>query len=125
MNILIVDDDYVSRTKMRTVLQDLGTCTDEESSLKALDVFKKALDTGKPFDLVTLDIQMPDLDGYGLLREIHAARAVGKRPRCVAMTANALNEDREKCLHAGFDAFLPKPFSVQQLAEAVKGVMAA
>ena len=116
MNILIVDDDYVSRTKMRTVLQDLGTCTDEESSLKALDVFKKALDTGKPFDLVTLDIQMPDLDGTEMLarlRETEKSRNIPQsaRSRIFMVTAHSHKESLLTCFKAGCDGFIVKPFT--------------
>lgn len=116
MNILIVDDDYVSRTKMRTVLQDLGTCTDEESSLKALDVFKKALDTGKPFDLVTLDIQMPDLDGTEMLarlRETEKSRNIPQsaRSRIFMVTAHSHKDSLLTCFKAGCDGFIVKPFT--------------
>ena len=67
------------------------------------------------FDLILLDLQMPDVDGYDVLAQLTALVPVGHRPRMVAMTANALREDREKCMKAGFNGFLPKPFSSQDL----------
>jgi CheY-like chemotaxis protein len=77
----------------------------------------------EPVDLLLIDLQMPDLDGYGVLREVVAKLPSGLRPRLVAMTANAMREDRDKCLHAGFDAFLPKPFSSQDLKNVLLDAM--
>ncbi|MBK8476661.1 MAG: response regulator [Opitutaceae bacterium] len=75
------------------------------------------------FDLLLVDLQMPDLDGYDLIRQVLAEVPAGQRPRLVAMTANALREDRDKCLHAGFDAFLPKPFTSADLKNVLLDTM--
>lgn len=116
MNILIVDDDLVSRTKMRTILQSLGTYTDEESSLKALDDFKQALDSGKPYNLVTLDIQMPDMDGTEMLTRLRAmekSRNIppSRRARIFMVTAHSHKESLLTCFKAGCDGFIVKPFT--------------
>jgi len=111
LRILVIDDSPMNQLVACRMLTKMGytpiVATGGQQGLKL------ALESD--FDLLLIDLQMPDLDGYGVLRHIHAIRAAGKRPRCVAMTANALSEDREKCLHAGFDAFLPKPFTSREL----------
>ena len=67
------------------------------------------------FNLLLIDLQMPDIDGYSVLKQVRATLPANRCPRCIAMTANALREDRDKCLQAGFDAFLPKPFTSRDL----------
>jgi CheY-like chemotaxis protein len=74
----------------------------------------------EPFDAVFLDCQMPELDGYETAREIRlmeADRKLGNRPPAflIALTANAMAGDREKCLAAGMDEFLTKPLDLDQL----------
>ena len=111
LRILVIDDSPMNQLVACRMLTKMGytpiVATGGQQGLK--------LALENDFDLLLIDLQMPDLDGYGVLQHIHAIRAAGKRPRCVAMTANALSEDREKCLHAGFDAFLPKPFTSREL----------
>lgn len=120
MNILIVDDDFVSRTKMRTIIQSLGTCTDEESAQKALEDFEKALDEGRPFDLVTLDIHMPVMDGTEMLyriRETEKKRNIPKenRAKVFMVTSQSDKDSLITCLQAGCDGFVVKPFTRETL----------
>jgi len=120
MNILIVDDDFVSRTKMRTIIQSLGTCTDEESAQKALEDFEKALDEGCPFDLVTLDIHMPVMDGTEMLyriRESEKKRNIPKsdRTKVFMVTSQSDKDSLITCLQAGCDGFIVKPFTRETL----------
>jgi CheY-like chemotaxis protein len=78
----------------------------------------------QPFDLILMDVQMPEMDGLEASRRICARWAPGERPRIVAMTANAMQGDREMCLAAGMDDYLTKPIRVDQLVEALQNVPA-
>jgi len=70
MRILIVDDDYVSRIKLKTILQQNGDCDAVATGSMALAMFKSARNEKVPYDLITLDIEMPEVDGYETLRSI-------------------------------------------------------
>jgi CheY-like chemotaxis protein len=72
------------------------------------------------YDVVLMDVQMPELDGLDTTRRIHERWPVGKRPRIVAMTANAMQEDRDACFAAGMDDYVAKPIRSGALAEALR-----
>ena len=67
-----------------------------------------------------MDVQMPEMDGLDASRRITARWKHSERPRIVAMTANAMQGDREMCLEAGMDDYLTKPIQVDRLAEALR-----
>ena len=71
------------------------------------------------YDVVFMDLQMPELDGIGAMREIHRILPEGRRPRIVALTANAFEEDRAECLAAGMDDYLSKPLQPGKLEAAL------
>jgi CheY-like chemotaxis protein len=68
-----------------------------------------------------MDVQMPEMDGLEASRQITARWPADARPRIVAMTANAMQGDREMCLAAGMDDYLTKPIRVERLVEALSG----
>ena len=72
-----------------------------------------------PYDVVFMDLQMPELDGLDATRQILAEHAPGRRPRIVALTANAYDEDREACLSTGMDDYLSKPLKAEMLEAAL------
>ncbi len=72
------------------------------------------------YDVVLMDVQMPEMDGLEATRQIRARWAEGERPRIVALTANALAEDRAACLEAGMDDYLAKPIRVEELVAALE-----
>jgi CheY-like chemotaxis protein len=72
------------------------------------------------YDVILMDVQMPEMDGLETTRVIHKDLAVRKRPHIVAMTANAMQGDREECLAAGMDDYLTKPIQVKVLHEALE-----
>ena len=74
------------------------------------------------YDVVLMDVQMPEMDGLEASRRINAANPDGKRPRIVAMTANAMQGDREMCMEAGMDDYIAKPIRVERLVEALTDV---
>ena len=106
-SILVVDDVEINRELLRATLEKYGhRITMAEDGREAVDRFSQG-----EFDVIFMDMQMPALDGYGAVGEIRAietAQAAQRTP-IVAMTAYALQGDREKCLSAGMDAYLPKP----------------
>ena len=71
------------------------------------------------YDLVLMDVQMPEMDGLEASRRITGKWHAQQRPRIVAMTANAMAGDRELCLAAGMDDYITKPIRVEQLVEAL------
>jgi CheY-like chemotaxis protein/HPt (histidine-containing phosphotransfer) domain-containing protein len=76
----------------------------------------------KPYDVVLMDVQMPELDGLDATRRIVAEWPEETRPRIIAMTANALPEDREACFAAGMNDYVAKPIRAEELAAALKRV---
>jgi len=74
------------------------------------------------YDVVLMDVQMPEMDGLEASRRIVAQYAPHERPRIVALTANAMQGDREECLAAGMDDHLTKPIRVDALVEALMQV---
>jgi CheY-like chemotaxis protein len=74
----------------------------------------------QPYDLVLMDVQMPEMDGLEATRQITSTRQPHERPRIVAMTANAMHGDREACLAAGMDDYITKPIRVDALVAALE-----
>src|SRR5207248_8489197 len=79
----------------------------------------KALEQ-KVYDILFLDVQMPEMDGLEAARQICQRWSVEKRPRIIAMTGNALMGDREKCLQAGMDDYISKPVRITELQAAIE-----
>jgi len=75
------------------------------------------------YDLILMDCQMPEMDGFEATRLIRAKEAGHGHTPIVAVTANAMTADREKCLAAGMDAFLPKPIKIDDLADILRQLL--
>ena len=93
----------------------------------AVEAWLAARAAGEPYDLVLMDVHMPGSDGIEAARRIRAEEVTNGGPRTpiVALTANALDEDREACLAAGMDAFLTKPLDRERLADALVAATSA
>ena len=114
---LLVEDNEVNRQVALGMLRRLGLRADvAEDGLGAL----RALEEGD-YDLVLMDVQMPGMDGLETTRAIRAPGSRARNPRVpiVAMTAHAMQGDRERCLEAGMDGFLSKPLDFSTLAESL------
>ncbi len=112
--VLLADDGPDNRTLIRCLLERLGLeVTTAENGQLALDAVERAQTMGTPFDLILMDMQMPVLNGYEAVRVL---RGRGYTGPIVAVTAQALEEERIRCLEAGCDAFATKPITRQSLA---------
>ena len=126
--VLVAEDNDINALLARALLHRLGhSPTVVPNGAAALDAFMAAADASAAYDLVLMDVHMPELDGLEATRRIRAAEAARGLPRTriVALTANAFGEDREACLAAGMDDFLVKPLDREELAEVLAGERAA
>ena len=126
MSILVAEDNEINALLVRSLLGKLGHHpTMAANGAEAITAWLDARGAGKPFDLVLLDLQMPQVDGLEAARRIRAAEAGDGRTPIVALTANVYAEDREACVNAGMDGMLLKPLDREQLIEALALVQAA
>jgi PAS domain S-box-containing protein len=126
--ILVAEDNEINALLMRSLLTRLGhhaviTTNGEE----ALESWLAAKSAGAPYDLVLMDIQMPQLDGIETTKRIRGLEAgqPGRQTPILALTANTLVEDRYACFEAGMDGFLIKPIDREKLTEALAGLAAS
>lgn len=118
LSILLVDDIKVNRLVARKLLEKLGHTVEEAGDgLEAVQAVE-----ARSFDVVLMDLQMPNLDGVGATRRIRALGGDRARTPIVALTANALAGDREKTLAAGLDDYLAKPIARDGLIEVLRRV---
>jgi CheY-like chemotaxis protein len=116
LRILVADDNAVNVKVVTSLLSRLGHPA--EVATNGLEVL--AAMERHPFDLVFLDIQMPEMDGLEAARRIREHGHMRDRPWLVALTANAMSSDREECLAAGMNDHVPKPIGLKQLAAALE-----
>ena len=128
LSILVAEDNEINALLMRSLLSRLGhhaviTTNGEE----ALESWLSAKSAGSPYDLVLMDIQMPQLNGIETTKRMRGLEAgqPGRRTPILALTANTLVEDRYACFEAGMDGFLIKPLDREKLAEALAGLAAS
>jgi len=128
LSILVAEDNEINALLMRSLLARLGhhavICTNGEEALESWLAAKSA---GAPYDLVLMDLQMPQLDGIETTKQIRAREAgqPGRHTPILALTANTLVEDRYACFEAGMDGFLIKPLDREKLADALAGLAAS
>ncbi|WP_442949233.1 ATP-binding protein [Nostoc sp.] len=120
LRILLTEDNLVNQKIALKQLKSLGYSADVAGNGKeALQLLEKI-----PYDLILMDCQMPVLDGLETTKEIHrwqqSSFASGYRPVVIAMTANAMKEDKQMCLDAGMDDYLSKPVMKENLAATLK-----
>jgi CheY-like chemotaxis protein len=116
LSILLVEDNLVNQKVALRMLEKLGYDADVAANgieaIKALEL--------RPYDLIFMDMQMPEMDGLTATREIrHQYPQAPEGPVIIAMTANALKGDRERCLDAGMDDYISKPIKKENIREAI------
>ena len=117
LSILVAEDNEINALLVRALLLKLGhRPTVATDGAAALESYMAARSSGAPYDLVLMDVNMPDMDGIEATRRIRAAEAGQHRTPIIALTANAYGEDRDACLAAGMDDFLVKPLDRERLA---------
>ena len=116
--ILVAEDGPDNQALLRLLLERAGaTVTLADNGRIAIDKTLAARESGKPFDVILMDMQMPELDGYDASRLL---REKGVTTPIVALTANAMEGDRERCIAAGCDDFVSKPIETPILLNALR-----
>jgi GAF domain-containing protein/CheY-like chemotaxis protein len=115
LRILLAEDNVVNQKLALRILQRMGYRADLASNgIEALESIQR-----QRYDVVLMDVQMPEMDGLEASRRICSRWRPEERPRIIAMTANAMQGDRDMCLAAGMDDYITKPIRVDKLVEAL------
>jgi len=125
LRVLLTDDNIINQKVASRLLKQMGYCADiANSGLEAIQALER-----KPYDLVFMDVQMPEMDGLEATRRIRELQQTPDAPAhfhqpisIVAMTANAMHGDREKCVAAGMDEYIPKPVRIEVLKKIVEEI---
>jgi PAS domain S-box-containing protein len=116
LRILLAEDNAMNQKVALRLLEQLGYRADvANNGLEAIETLER-----RPYDVVLMDVQMPELDGLDATRRICERWSPESRPHIIAMTANALPEDREACFAAGMDDYVAKPIRAEELVAALK-----
>ncbi len=124
MNVLIIDDEKISRKVLLRQMEGIGNCTAVSSSRKGLDLVLKALEKQEPYDLITMDVSMPKMDGRLLLRRIRAKEKeleIKKpdRMKIIMVTSRMNISTIKECIRLGCNGYLSKPVSRYKLLESL------
>jgi two-component system, cell cycle response regulator DivK len=116
--VLIVDDDTRNIFALKAVLKSKGLCCVTAGSARE---GIQALESEEGISIVLLDMMMPEMDGYEMIREVRS----GPFPSLpiIAVTAQAMTGDREKCLEAGADGYISKPIDIDQLMDVLNNLI--
>ncbi len=115
LRILLVDDSGINQRVALRILKKMGYVADVAGNgLEVLDALER-----QHYDLILMDVQMPEMDGLEATRRI--VKKLGRqRPVIIAMTANVMQGDKEKCLDAGMDDYISKPIRPQKVQSALE-----
>jgi len=113
--ILIAEDNFINQKLVRNLFEVLGYKTDlVANGFEAIDALKR-----KHYDIIFMDVQMPEMDGYEATHKIRE-RWSKETPVIIAMTANAMQGDREKCFQAGMDDYISKPLRLEDIERVLR-----
>jgi CheY-like chemotaxis protein len=120
LNVLLAEDNKVNQVLAMRLLEKRGfTVTLAETGQAAVEASEKLA-----FDVTLMDIQMPLMSGFEATRLIRAREITsGRHTPIIAMTANAMAGDREKCLESGMDAYISKPINIAELFETIEKLL--
>lgn len=114
--ILVAEDYFVNQEVTQDILELMDFSVDiAENGKEALEKYEAGA-----YDAILMDIQMPEMDGFQATAEIRKKEGDTKHTPIIALTANALSGDREKCLEAGMDDYISKPIEAVKLEEILK-----
>jgi PAS domain S-box-containing protein len=111
LRILLAEDNVINQKVATRILSQMGYRPDVvHNGVEVLEVLERA-----KYDVILMDIQMPDMDGLEATRQIRKRYTGARRPWIIAMTANAMDSDRKDCFEAGMDGYLSKPVRIEAL----------
>ena len=124
MKILIVDDEFVSRKIAQKILSKYGQCDIAINGVEALEAFRLAHEEGRAYDLITMDILMPEMDGIETIKRIREWEEshniqLGKGVKVVMLTASKTSDSVLSSFSEGCEAYVVKPFDKEDLARAM------
>jgi len=116
LNVLVVEDNFINRTLLGKIFQKIGcTTTIVNDGPQAMAAFENSF-----YDLVFMDIELPGMDGFEVTKLLrNKYKDQPKQPIIVALTANSLSGERERCLDMGMNDYLAKPFSAEDVVNLV------
>jgi len=115
LRILLAEDNVINQKVGLLMLMKLGYRADVAAN--GLEVLKATSE--RAYDVILMDLQMPEMDGIEATKRLRIPGTVANRPRIIAVTANVLQSDRDNCIAAGMDEFISKPMKVEDLAAAL------
>ncbi|MEW6426483.1 MAG: response regulator [Thermodesulfobacteriota bacterium] len=129
MRMLIVEDEKVSRKKMRIILEEFGVCDETASGSEALAMFRKAWEERAPYDIVTLDITLHEMNGAEVLlqmRQFEQERNLpkAKLAKIIMVTSHSDVDHITTCITAGCNSYTVKPFTRESIRKCLRAVYA-